>query len=278
MKNNDEYICEPYSSILIGGYKLIDVQRSIFSILVEFDRICKKHNIKYILDGGTLLGAIRHSGFIPWDDDADVAMLRSEYNKFCKVCKKELDSRFFLETKKVNKKYPYAFAKLRLNGTIYKENFLNNLDVHNGIWIDIFPIDKTSKLTFRLQTKLSLIWRSIRWKKTKEISCTSKHDRLFKFISLITPYWLINSCEDFSIRFLNIFPLKKVSKLCHPGPGKSVESIDYYKKLTTHKFWGNDFFVPLNYDEWLRQRYKNPYVLPNEEKRMPAHSGGQVKL
>ncbi len=75
-----------------------------------------------------------------------------------------------------------------------------------------------------------------------------------------------------------LFPLKKVSKLCHPGPGKSVESIDYYKKLTTHKFWGNDFFVPLNYDEWLRQRYKNPYILPDEEKRMPAHSGGQVKL
>lgn len=269
---------EPYSSINIGNYLLIDIQLSIYKILLEFDRICRKYHIKYILDGGTLLGAIRHFGFIPWDDDADIAMLRKDYNKFCKVCKKELNEGFYLETKAVNKKYPYSFAKLRLNGTIYKESFLNDLKIHPGIWIDIFPIDKTTKSAFGIQCKFSLMWRSIRWHKTKEITCDSKHEKLFNFMSAIFPYWFININEELSIRLLNIFPIKTVSKLCHPGPGKKIEKISFYDCLVDHLFWGHNFLVPKDYNLWLKQRYKNPFELPKESNRVPSHSGGEVKL
>lgn len=278
METDYSWRVEPYSSIHIGDYLLIDIQTSIFKIMLEFERICRKYQIKYILDGGTMLGAIRHSGFIPWDDDADFAMLRKDYNKFCKVCKKELGADFYLETKGVNKKYPYAFAKLRLNGTVYKETFLNNLNVHPGIWIDIFPIDKTSKLTFKIQSKLSLIWRSIRWHKTKEIICDSKHRQLLNFLAFIFPYWFININEELCIRLLNIFPIKTVSKLCHPGPGKKIEDISFYKYVVKHLFWGHSFFVPIDYNLWLEQRYKNPFKLPQVSKRVPSHSGGEVKL
>lgn len=278
MEINNKWRVEPYSSIPIGNYSLFDVQIAIFKIMLEFERICRKHQIKYILDGGTLLGAIRHSGFIPWDDDADIAMLRVDYKKFCKVCKKELGSDFYLETKSSNKVYPYAFAKLRLNGTIYKESFLNGLNVHQGIWIDIFPIDKTTKLTFSIQRKLSLMWRSIRWHKTKMITCDSKHKKLFNFLSKIFPYWFININEEMSIRFLNALPLKKVSKLCHPGPGKKIEQISYYKCLADCLFWDHSFLIPRDYNKWLEQRYKNPFVLPDLSKRLPAHTGGEVEL
>ena len=73
-----------------------EVQDDILILLKEFDRICKKNNIKYTLDGGTLLGAFRHDGFIPWDDDADVAILRKEYKKFVKCAKRDLDKNIFV--------------------------------------------------------------------------------------------------------------------------------------------------------------------------------------
>jgi lipopolysaccharide cholinephosphotransferase len=77
---------------------LRDVQKVQLEILLEFDRICRKHGLKYLLFAGTLLGAVRHKGFIPWDDDIDVCMLRGDYERFLTVCKDELSAELFLQT------------------------------------------------------------------------------------------------------------------------------------------------------------------------------------
>lgn len=108
----------------------------------ELDRICKKHGIKYYAEGGTLLGAARHKGFIPWDDDMDFAMLRDDYNKFCEVAPKEVESPFFFQdyrTDKVN----FLFCRLRnSNTTALPLRGIPYTDYTNhGIFIDIFPID-----------------------------------------------------------------------------------------------------------------------------------------
>ena len=110
-------------------------------ILDEIVRICEKHSIPYTLFAGTMLGAVRHSGFIPWDDDIDVGMLRADYEKFLKIAHEELDSKYYLDCFEYNNKYHLCFAKVKKNGTVFDEEASHHLDNHKGIFVDVFPID-----------------------------------------------------------------------------------------------------------------------------------------
>lgn len=94
-------------------HKMTKLQKIELEILKKIDEVCKKHNIKYWIDSGTLLGAVRHKGFIPWDDDIDIAMLREDYEKFLKVAQKDFGNEYFLQTKNTDKKYPLFYAKVR---------------------------------------------------------------------------------------------------------------------------------------------------------------------
>ncbi len=117
------------------------LQKTILIIANEIDKICKANGINYDIDGGTLLGAIRHRGFIPWDDDFDIGMKRSEYERFLSVCEEQLDKgKYTLQTFSVED-YAFAFAKIHLNDTEIREDFSKNANVHHGIFVDIFPFD-----------------------------------------------------------------------------------------------------------------------------------------
>ena len=109
--------------------------------LDEFDRICKKHGLTYYLIGGTLLGAVRHQGFIPWDDDIDVGMPRKDYNEFIRIAQSELPPQLFLQTINSDPGYDHFFAKLRINNTVFMEEAVKSSIRHQGIFIDIFPLD-----------------------------------------------------------------------------------------------------------------------------------------
>lgn len=110
-------------------------------ILLEFLRICEKHGLKYYLAAGTLLGAVRHKGFIPWDHDIDVSMPRADYEKLYRICKTELDSRYFFQDYRTEPKFPYMFGKIRKLGTRVYEEGLKEIDMEQGIYIDVFPLD-----------------------------------------------------------------------------------------------------------------------------------------
>lgn len=127
----------------ISQEELKKLQKIELEMLIEIDRICRKNGISYSLDGGTLLGAVRHKGFIPWDDDIDVIMLRHEYTKFRNACKKELDKkRFFLQDYRSDKGYRWGYAKMRRNGTEFVRLGQEHVrQRHNGVFLDIFVVD-----------------------------------------------------------------------------------------------------------------------------------------
>ncbi len=127
---------------ILTDYELHILQKIELEMLIEIDRICRKNDIRYSIDGGTLLGAVRHKGFIPWDDDADVIFLRSEYEKFREACKCDLDSeRFFLQDYITDPEYRWGYAKMRRNDTSYIRAGQEDQKFHDGIFLDIFVVD-----------------------------------------------------------------------------------------------------------------------------------------
>ena len=139
---------------------LAEHQAALLRLLREFDRVCKQLNISYVLYAGTLLGAVRHEGFIPWDDDLDVLMLREDYNRFLAEAPAVLDTETFYLQKEFSAHWPLFFSKLRLNGTTCLEKVHpKDSQMHQGIYIDIFPCDNACRTALgrRLQFAASKV-------------------------------------------------------------------------------------------------------------------------
>lgn len=125
-------------------------------ILKDFIAICKKYDLPYFATGGTAIGALRHQGFIPWDDDIDVCMLRKDYDKFMEVGPKEFGDKYIFMTTDSEPKYPLMFGKMVKKGTRFIEDAYQQADYPLGIYIDIFPYDQTpedEKLRRKYQKK-----------------------------------------------------------------------------------------------------------------------------
>lgn len=110
-------------------------------MLVEFDRVCRDNHIDYVLFGGSLLGAVRHKGYIPWDDDADIGMLREDYNRFKKHMKEMNPEICYFQDHETDPEYRWSYGKLRRTGSKYIRVGQEHLKCKTGIFVDIFPMD-----------------------------------------------------------------------------------------------------------------------------------------
>ena len=127
---------------MIDSETLKNLQNVEFQIMKDFDKYCRTHDIKYSIYSGTMLGAVRHKGFIPWDDDVDVAMTRTEYKKFCQTIKDDPMEGYFFENYETDKFCGTCHAKLRKLNTIFLQGSEIEGEGHHEIFIDIFPLDK----------------------------------------------------------------------------------------------------------------------------------------
>lgn len=245
-----------------------ELQKIQLSMLKDFDAICQKHRISYQLFSGTALGAVRHKGFIPWDDDIDVVMLREDYERFFDSASKELDSNKYYVQREFSEHWPMFFSKLRLNGTTYIEKYhSHDARIHQGIYIDIFPCDNLSDS--RLMQKLQYI-------ASKIVIAKSLYTRGYETNSTVKKCFM---------QFCRILPTEPFKRLCirrndssslkvHTffGGGKKFErSIffrEWFEQSVKMRFEDSEFPVSAHYDEMLRVMYGDYMVMPTLEQRV----------
>ncbi len=266
-----------YADKILRKMQLIELE-----MLVEFDRICRKYDINYIIDAGTLLGAVRHSGFIPWDDDVDIRMLREDYIRFCEVCKFELSDKYFLQNYNTDKGYRWGFARILKNGTVFIRKGHEELKSRNGVFIDIFPNDNLPDTFpgFQLCTLLSLLCRKMLYSELGKIHAKTALKRAGFFLLDIFPKsWAHQGYEYLVKRYGKLY----TNKVRCFGYGSREETIgfqrEWFEDICEIEFEGISVKAPKKTHEFLVFSFGEDYMTPPPvEKRKPNHTATYIKL
>lgn len=234
-------------------------------MLDEIARICDKYALRYYLIAGTLLGAVRHQGFIPWDDDLDIAMPREDYLKFIEICKTELHANYYLQCYQTDNDWNRIFAKIRMNNTVFLEPGYGHLSRNTGIFIDIFPLDvgkKHGRLYEKIKNKYVKVIKAHIRMATGEIPMNRIHTLMAKVI----PLRLFFSAREKWFHKKGDFYINYGSNY---GTIKQTMPIRWYDPAIKLEFEGKEYSVPHEYKAILQSIFgKNYMELPPVNKRV----------
>ena len=261
--------------------QLKELQGVLLELLKVIDKICREKGLRYYLFYGTLLGAIRHKGFIPWDDDADIVMPRADYEKFIQISEVELGNGYFIQTYKSDPFYRNPFAKLRKNNTTCIVQEHAHIRMHQGVFVDIFPLDVLP----RSKVGKWCMWNMTHiFERLQAFTCARLPNRL-RMLYPIQCFWKLLFKPSFFARITN-----RLAKLLSGSSADYISVLDPDHYDLTHNvlpissfapgrrvvFQDAELMVPNRAEELLSHQYGDYMSLPPIEMRRPIHAKGTL--
>ena len=260
---------------------IAELHAVLLEMLKVIDRVCADHGLRYYLFYGTLLGAMRYNGFIPWDDDADIVMPRADYDRLVRLPKEVWPEGYFLQSPYSEATSRFAFCKLRKNGTACIAAEHMHIKMHQGVFVDIFPLDEVRGNGFWLWN----VQRSL--ERLTAFSCA----RLPKRMRILRPLqwlWMLLFKPSFFSRIADASARVLAGKgdTCMapltpypPGlmaAGRKGWNKSMFEPACRHGFCGIELNVPHEADKILTSLYGNWRAVPDEDRRLPLHSNNGI--
>ena len=252
------------------------MQLTELDMLIEFDRVCRENNINYVLFGGSLLGAVRHKGYIPWDDDADIGMLREDYDAFKKVAHQMNQSICYFQDHDTDSEYRWGYGKLRRTNTVYVRVGQEHLKCKTGIFVDVFPMDDVPKSVIGqiIQDRRVYCLRKILWSEVAKKQTTGIKKAWFTMLSKIPVDGVFNSFNRIAKKSKNSSP-NRVRCMSFPATGTLYKKNPISERYSMPKSWfldrseydfeGINLYSSKDYDTVLKYIYGDYMKLPAED-------------
>jgi|SRR5690554_849179 len=271
----------------LSPQELKDLQRILIEIYKDIAEVCRKYDLKFMLGGGTCLGAVRHNGFIPWDDDMDLMMPRKDYNKLLELFDKELGEKYDLVDLNITNSGQKIFAKIMKKNTRFIETDCFYDNSPSGIFVDIFPIERLPDNKYLRSLFLFLatyFTRFIRIIINYQLSLNpnAKAKKLFKYriIGILTSFLPVYKWNRIYTAFISSCSGEKYCTI--PSGLKEVygelQPIDTFFPVSKGTFEGIEVNIPNKYDTYLKALYGNYMKLPPIDQRTSGHELIEFKI
>ena len=260
---------------------IAELHAVLLEMLKVIDKVCADHGLRYYLLYGTLIGAMRHNGFIPWDDDADIVMPRKDYDRLMRLPKEAWPDGYFLQSPYSEATSRFAYCKLRKNGTTCIAAEHMHIKMHQGVFVDIFPLEEVRGNGFWL-------WNVQRFLERLTAFSCAKLPKRMRVLRPLQWLWMLLFKPSFFSRIANacarflagrgdtyLSPLTPFS----PGlmaAGRKGWPKTMFDPVCRHCFCGIELNVPHEADKLLTNLYGNWRAVPDEDRRLPIHSNNGI--